>query len=85
MNAVFPAGKRVLLGMKEAAARMGVSRRTLERLIARGEFPRPIAVFRRSDNSVNSIYGEYVDRQRRERDLAGFGGRRGPRGSLPLP
>jgi excisionase family DNA binding protein len=54
------AGGPVLLTLKDAAERLAVSRRTLERLIASKQFRRPFKIGRSSRVSLQDI-SEYLD------------------------
>ena len=54
MNTIIPIGmshsteERMLLTLPQAARELAVSKRTLERLIAAGEFPSPVKIGRSS-------------------------------------
>ncbi|HVZ65646.1 MAG TPA: helix-turn-helix domain-containing protein [Lacunisphaera sp.] len=62
-------GALQLLTLPEAAQRLGVCRRSLERLIAAGEFPRPLKV-RGSSRVPSSDVATYVARLLAQRGAA---------------
>lgn len=55
MNATTTISSPILITLQQAAARMAISRRTLERLIAAGEFPAPLKLGRSSRVAVEDI------------------------------
>ncbi len=58
-----------LLTREEAAQRLAVSKRTLEREIARGKFPRPLKIGRSSRWPASDVM-QYLERLSRERGAA---------------
>ena len=58
-----------LLTRKEAAERLAISKRTLEREIARGKFPRPLKIGRSSRWPASDVL-QYLERLSRERSTA---------------
>jgi len=58
-----------LLTRDEAAQRLAVSKRTLEREIARGKFPRPLKIGRSSRWPASDV-SQYLDRLTRARGPA---------------
>lgn len=58
-----------LLTRNEAAQRLAISNRTLEREIARGKFPRPLKIGRSSRWPASDV-SQYLDRLSRERGAA---------------
>lgn len=55
MNELIQNGERELYPVKDAAYRLGVSRRTLERLVVQGRFPRPVKCGRKSLYSASDL------------------------------
>ena len=55
-----------LLDLKEVGERLGVSVRTVWRMIAAGELPRPVRV-RRAPRLLLSEIGAYIERIKRQR------------------
>jgi len=52
-----------LLTLEQASQLLSISKRTLERLISSGDFPRPLKLGRSSRVSVDDV-GAYLDRLR---------------------
>lgn len=61
LNIIASPQEQLLLTPKQAAQRLAICRRTLERLIASGEFPPPLKIGRASRVSVNDVQA-YVAR-----------------------
>lgn len=59
-----------LLSIREVAQRLGICRRTLEREIIRGHFPRPLKIGKASRWEVGDVVG-YIERLGRERSPDG--------------
>ena len=55
MSSVVSSEASCLVTLKQAAQRLGICRRTLERLIARGEFPSPLKIGRSSRVAVADV------------------------------
>lgn len=55
MNSAILSERPILITMEQAAQRLAISRRTLERLIAAGEFPSPLKLGRASRLAVEDI------------------------------
>jgi len=62
-------GALQLLTLPQAAQRLGVCRRTLERLIAAGEFPRPLKVVGASRVLVSDVTA-YIERLLAQREAS---------------
>lgn len=60
------ADERLLLTKSQAAASLSISKRTLDRLISAGTFPRPMRIGRASRVARADIAG-YLEKLRRER------------------
>ena len=69
MSLVTLSGALQLLTLPEAAQRLGVSRRSLERLIAAGQFPRPLKVGGASRVLASDV-SAYVSRLLAEREAS---------------
>ncbi len=61
-----PTSEHWLLTIQEVAARLGICRRTLEREINRGRFPRPFKIGKSSRWEVGDVVA-YIERLGRER------------------
>lgn len=55
MNIIASTQEHSLLTLKQAAQRLAISRRTLERLIASGQFPPPLKIGRSSRVAVDDV------------------------------
>ena len=63
MNSPMSPGGNALLTLKEIARQFAVSRRTVEREIARGNFPRPIKIGHASRFEPDAV-AAYLERNR---------------------
>jgi excisionase family DNA binding protein len=61
MSPLAQYGERELLSVREAAHRLGVSRRTLERLVNRREFPPPLKIGTKSLYATSDLKA-YVEK-----------------------
>ena len=66
MNSATISETPVLITLKQAAQRLAISRRTLERLIAAGAFPSPLKIGRASRLAVQDI-DDYCEQLRSRR------------------
>lgn len=69
MSSVIPMQEKFLLSVREAAHRLGVSRRTLEREVCRKKFPPPMKIGAKSVYLVSDVES-YVARLKADRDSA---------------
>lgn len=55
LNVIASPQEHLLLTLKQAAQRLAISRRTLERLIASGQFPPPLKIGRSSRVAADDV------------------------------
>lgn len=70
MNAIPGAAVDRLITLAEAAQRLAISKRTLERLISAGQFPAPLKIGRSSRVSTEDV-ATYLAKLRQRRAMQG--------------